>query len=450
MLSLKNIAKPWHLNQTKPLTGTENSTTFTLELEDNSTYIWNCLAYDEAGNSNWSDENFTLYLPFPLNFFQYPTISFHNETTEIIRFEAEKAANGTVEYGTTPSYGNIKNLQEHKIAHEFNITSLTPGTKYYYRINISNISEGFAYFVSFNSSFNTSDDDATSFIFAVLGDTRTQDPSATNVGVNEEIFGKLVSYITERNPDFVINVGDAVDSWTTYATAREAWKEYTDVVWNLTDHIPVFIAIGNHEKPEQEGPLKRYREVVIHPHNGDGSTSCDPDNCYDETTYWFRYGNSLFIFLNTDELPVENEANITGAQYDWFDDTVKKTGYTHKFVFAHRPLVGCNRDGTLLVEDPTWSAHLDNLMYDNGVTAAFYGHEHLFCYNTTHNEEMKHIITGGGGAELASTCNACLGTECFADPEYNYLIVNITGNMMNVTVYNHTNDVKYKFGRIMD
>jgi len=399
---------------------------------------------------------FDLTLPVQtMGFFQYPSVSFHNETVEIIRFESNQAVNATVEYGTTPEYGTLleePSFLEFSTVHEFNISGLNPGTKYYYRINISSSSEMLEYFGSFNSSFSTADDSETSFVFAVLGDTRTQEASY-KIGVNKDIFGRLISYIIDKKPAFVIIVGDVVESQAMadndYGVARSAWKLYTDVVWNLSDHIPIYVAIGNHENPEESNALKRYREVVIHPHNGNGSKACDPNNCYDEVTYWFRYGNSLFVFLNTDELPQKNEANITGNQYLWFNKTLHKTNYSHKFVFSHRPLVGTNKSGTLLEEDPAWSVYLDNLMYERNVTAAFYGHEHIYCYNTTQqNGEMKHIITAGGGGELRD-CSKCLGKVCVGDPEYHYIMVNITGNVMNVTVYNHTNAVKHRFGRVM-
>lgn len=67
----------WHLNQTKTITGIQNLSQFNLTLEDNSTYKWNCLAYDAVGNSDWGDSNFTLTINSSYNFppeviLQYP------------------------------------------------------------------------------------------------------------------------------------------------------------------------------------------------------------------------------------------------------------------------------------------------------------------------------------------------------------------------------------------
>ena len=73
--------------------------------------------------------------------------------------------------------------------------------------------------------------------------------------------------------------------------------------------------------------------------NGDGQAGN-----WEESTFYWRYGNSLFIFLNTEE--DGDEGNITGAQFDWFNETALNSGGYYKFVIAHRPLVGSNRTGT--------------------------------------------------------------------------------------------------------
>jgi len=54
----------WSANQTKTLLGSDNSTLFNLtSLNDNNTgYLWNCLAYDSSGNSNFSVANRTFYI----------------------------------------------------------------------------------------------------------------------------------------------------------------------------------------------------------------------------------------------------------------------------------------------------------------------------------------------------------------------------------------------------
>jgi C1A family cysteine protease len=59
-----NFTGSWLANETKNLTGTDNSTTFNLDLPV-GTYVWNCLAYDQRALGDWAD-NLTLTIP-PIN-----------------------------------------------------------------------------------------------------------------------------------------------------------------------------------------------------------------------------------------------------------------------------------------------------------------------------------------------------------------------------------------------
>jgi hypothetical protein len=52
-----NISGSWTANQTKTITGTSNSTTFTLNNIPNGNYKWNCLAYDNASQQGWGNIN---------------------------------------------------------------------------------------------------------------------------------------------------------------------------------------------------------------------------------------------------------------------------------------------------------------------------------------------------------------------------------------------------------
>ena len=54
-----NWSGGWHANETKTLTGASNSTIFTKNIADGK-YVWNCLAYDNSGNSAFAGSNRTL------------------------------------------------------------------------------------------------------------------------------------------------------------------------------------------------------------------------------------------------------------------------------------------------------------------------------------------------------------------------------------------------------
>ena len=56
-----NISGNWLVNETKTLTGTVDYETFTINnTPDNTNFIWNCLAYDNASQSDWANTNYTV------------------------------------------------------------------------------------------------------------------------------------------------------------------------------------------------------------------------------------------------------------------------------------------------------------------------------------------------------------------------------------------------------
>ncbi|MCP4668511.1 MAG: YfhO family protein, partial [Deltaproteobacteria bacterium] len=59
-----NIGGTWELNQTALITGVANESSFNVSnIADNNTgYLWNCEAYDSAGNSNFSGSNWTVFV----------------------------------------------------------------------------------------------------------------------------------------------------------------------------------------------------------------------------------------------------------------------------------------------------------------------------------------------------------------------------------------------------
>ncbi|MBN1793027.1 DUF2341 domain-containing protein [Candidatus Woesearchaeota archaeon] len=54
-----NFSGTWSSDGTNPFGGTSNSTTFSRTLSE-GTYIWNCLAYDDDGNYDWGNSNYTV------------------------------------------------------------------------------------------------------------------------------------------------------------------------------------------------------------------------------------------------------------------------------------------------------------------------------------------------------------------------------------------------------
>lgn len=56
-----NISRTWSINETKNLTGISDSETWTINnILNGTSFVWNCLAYDNASNSSWASSNRTV------------------------------------------------------------------------------------------------------------------------------------------------------------------------------------------------------------------------------------------------------------------------------------------------------------------------------------------------------------------------------------------------------
>src|SRR3989338_9048615 len=56
-----NVSGTWQSVETKALSGTSDSETFTVSsIPDETSFIWNCLAYDTASQSDWGNANYTI------------------------------------------------------------------------------------------------------------------------------------------------------------------------------------------------------------------------------------------------------------------------------------------------------------------------------------------------------------------------------------------------------
>ena len=106
----------WSLIATQDLTGTSNSTTFTRDILTDkgingtrfidSNFIWNCLAYDSSGNSDWGDSNFT-FTSWNLNSTHYNTTTDNDNVTLGIGNSSGLYESKFFDAGSLVSFDNI-------------------------------------------------------------------------------------------------------------------------------------------------------------------------------------------------------------------------------------------------------------------------------------------------------------------------------------------------------
>ncbi len=115
------------LNQTNFISGTNNQTNFTLNLEDGE-YSWNCLAYDNSSNSNFASNNFTFRIDTSKPVISNVLTSSITHNSVLISWETNEITNSTINYGIDSNDPNFI------LSHSITLSSLTSNTVYFYNI----------------------------------------------------------------------------------------------------------------------------------------------------------------------------------------------------------------------------------------------------------------------------------------------------------------------------
>ncbi len=281
-----------------------------------------------------------------------PYLSWVNDpkTTMVISWRTDRPGDGLLEYGYDTTYGFSKSDTAVGTLHSIELDNLEPSSMYHYRVSSSSGEMGV------DNTFSTAIDRYEPFEFVAYGDTRTNDGDRASV----------VARIIEIDPDIVFNTGDLVED----GTLDNQWRVWFSTDQDILDHIPYFVAIGNHEMNAD-----LYFDYWHFPGN--------------ETWYSIDYGNAHFICLST-------ETNIYGEQREWLEtDLATASQYVEWiFVFFHRPPYSSGDHGSDLYIREAWCC----LFETYGVDIVFNGHDH--DYERGFVNGVYYIVTGGGGAPL--------------------------------------------------
>lgn len=298
---------------------------------------------------------------------------------------------------------------------------------------------------------------ATSFTFVVAGDNR---PPKSDCPQPPQL-GDIVQDIAALKPAFVLWDGDIVYG----KDAKKAKEQYPGFVSAVAPAgAPIFVAPGNHEfslKGTVDCPTgkKGKKEKPIDQPDPSGKLAKEYRKAIGAPYGLFRYGNSAFLALNTDDA-LDPDYQPSACEYNGFvskeqvaaleatlkllssDDTV-----AHIFVFMHRPLHGYAAKDEIGPASVKQIAKLRKLLTVSSgkafkypkVSFVFASHEHLFYnYDPTGKIGQSgpfartdpsaagpiYLVTGGAGAPLNSHGGY-----------YHYLTVTVDGAAVTATIH---------------
>lgn len=378
---------------------------------------------------------------------------------------------------------DFKELKDSSFPFELKITGLKPDTTYSYCVVFDN---GKRYPPKGYYQFHTAFKGEKRFSFAVLADSRA--PFFSLSPVNEEILKKLLSEIKKKKVEFICFLGDLVYGDTKSAEKlRDKFRTWKNIASFVMHEIPIYTAMGNHEivfheadgyilDGEKKGKDIIYSEKIFADEFVNPENSPFPESPfappYKETVYSFDWGNSHFIFINTDYwivfpkrsfwgkqkkiIKLYKNGNLPGIimenQLKWIEKDLKRAkacGAKHIFVFGHQPIFPITHDEEDAIEynpNATKEAkeyvkkrrkQLWELFDKYGVKAAFFGHEHNYSRTLINNTWQ--IITGGAGAPLRGRNNKVHypwlnGLKKFKKC-YHYCIVTVDKDKVELSVF---------------
>ena len=185
------------------------------------------------------------------------------------------------------------------------------------------------------------------------------------------------------HPEFVMSVGDLIVGWDEEKQQlirdtlkiKSRWREFNDIISQL--RAPFFYVGGNNDllNPILDEEWKKR---------------------FGRTYYSFEYKKVLFLVLNSDDTPLENEPYISDEQIEWLKsvlDDNERIAWT--LIFLHRPL---------WADAPNQWLKVKGLLKDRKHTV-FAGHHHTYRKYTDDSTVYYQLATTGGVSDLSGIGN---------------------------------------------
>jgi hypothetical protein len=345
--------------------GNQPGTTYdpgTLEL--NTTYYWRIDEVSGSGTTTGDVWSFTTQTG-TATLKKGPYLIYPGSNTQMqVLWQLDASETCSIAWGTSTSYSSgSANVSEYGTDHQYKhtITSLTPGTKYYYKVTVGT---GFAT-GSFRAAPAAS---ATDVKFLMYGDTRTNAVSQASVcaGINN-VISSDPAYQT-----MLLQSGDWVESTTENNWTNEYFNRSYPALLQTQATLPIQGCMGNHEG---DGTL--FMKYWPYP--------------YVNARYWsYDYGPVHITVL--DQYTTYTNPS---TQYTWLVNDLSSSSKQWKVIVLHEPGWSCRGSHN---NNTTVQNTIQPLCEQYGVQIVVGGHNHY--YSRAVVNDVHHFTSGGGGAPL--------------------------------------------------
>ena len=229
------------------------------------------------------------------------------------------------------------------------------------------------------------------YTFLFMSDTQ----DSVNHGT---MWKKAFSEALRDYPDaaFLIHGGDMVD----YGGDAGLWRKMLSSVEEYTMRLPVLQASGNHE----------YWDCYLNGHSGIDAAHYHldlvPQNTANGMYYSRRFGDSLFLILNSGDV-VEEGAALSASQLEWIEKELERSNEKWRFVIIHNPLYSPGKYGS--APDRNREAlnlrrQLNGLFEKYRVSLCMCAHDHVYSKTYPIDGEGKISENGVGTVHFMAGC----------------------------------------------
>ncbi len=325
----------------------------------------------------------------------------------VVQYSADQVSWQTAAPRTSRAFPpSVTGLSYTFYQYQVELTGLTPGTDYTYRVMV----DGQDQMQDPKYRFHTAAPGA--FSFLVLGDSGTGYPGQVAVALR---------LVTEQ-PDLVLHVGDVGQ----YVGVFEEYADYYfEYYWSLMRQVPFFSAPGNHD----------YLTANAVPYLSYQAPPADTVPVPDVGRYYsFTRGDVHFVALDSNLL---TDAVATRRMLAWLENDLSTTQAVWRVAFFHHLPYPIEHH----VGDPNCVAAQSLLVpiFDRyNVQLVFNGHEHTYQRtkpmrgNTPVSSGMGtvYMVSGGGGGTLHPVVP--MNFLAHAESVYHYLRVEADASQITI------------------
>ena len=228
---------------------------------------------------------------------------------------------------------------------------------------------------------------------------------------------QIMEAIRAADPHVLVHTGDVVQR----AGVRSEWASYLATSLPVSDHVPVVLALGNHElyqpwdlPPEARVDALAEAMAQVPPPDDPEARAAGAG----PAAFHVQVGPVLLVSLNS------NVRMGAGSQQLRFLAEASARTPTARFRLAamhHGPASsgahGPHRDAAAMIA----------AFKEAGVMLSLAGHDHL--YERIARDGVTYVISGGGGAPLYQQKHLEVGSQAFAST-YNWTMVTVRGDAL--------------------